>query len=409
MLIGGISAEELAERFGTPLFVTDEFALRLNYRRISQAFSQHMPIRVHYACKANTNLAVLRVLEQEGSCIDAVSIGEVDTCLRVGFTPDRILYTGVNVSDEELEAVVDRGVMINIDSFHELRRLAAISTGDKVSFRVTPNVGSGHHDKVVTGKKASKFGIPLEEIMDAYREAVNLDLVPVGVHAHIGSGGQSVEPFIEVTEVLIGVANRVEEELGITLEFIDIGGGIGIPYHPDEQEMDVEQLGAILTRMVLEDSNVGTFALEPGRYIVADTTVLLSRVVDIKETGGKAYIGVDAGFNNLIRPAMYDSYHHVVIVNRYGAEPEAEYDVAGPVCESGDILAKGRMLPEAQNGDLIAVLDAGAYGSTMSSQYNSRPRCAEVLVIDGQADLIRERETLEDVLRNQRVPERLMQ
>ena len=197
MAIGGVSAEAIAREHGTPVFVTDEVALRDNYRRIHTAFASHMDTRINFACKSNTNLAILRVLEQEGSCIDAVSIGEVDTCLKAGFTPDRILYTGVNVSNEELEAVVDRGVMVNIDSISEMRRLARIAPGYGVSFRVTPGVGSGHHAKVVTGKKASKFGIPLEGIYDAFAEAVELGLEPKGIHAHIGSGGQVLEPFVK--------------------------------------------------------------------------------------------------------------------------------------------------------------------------------------------------------------------
>ncbi|MEM3058841.1 MAG: alanine racemase, partial [Methanomassiliicoccales archaeon] len=242
MLIGGIPVTKLAERYGTPVYVTDELALRENFRRINKVFSRYIRTRIHYACKANTNLAILRILRQEGSYIDAVSIGEVETCLRAGFSPDRIMYTGVSVSTKELEAVASKGVLINIDSFSEMRRLAKIKKEIPISIRVNPDVGAGHHDHVVTGSRKSKFGIPKEEIVRAYTEAVDLDLIPVGLHAHIGAGVQDVEPFVKVTEVLTSIARELEDKLKINLEFIDIGGGIGIPYKPEEKPMDLELL-----------------------------------------------------------------------------------------------------------------------------------------------------------------------
>ncbi len=408
MIIGGMAASEIADRFGTPVYVTDEQRLRDNYRRIHGAFNAHMPTDIHYACKANSNIALLRILEQEGACIDAVSLGEVLTCIKAGFSPDRILYTGVNVSDEELEGLVDAGVPINIDSFSELRRLAAISVDVPLSFRVTPGVGSGHHQKVITGAKGSKFGIPIEEIVDAFREAMDLGFRPRGLHAHIGSGGQSVEPFIDLVGILLQVVEDLEDELGLELEFLDMGGGIGIPYRPNEPEMDVEELAAQLTAMVLGDSKIKRLAVEPGRYVVCDSTVLLTRCVDVKRTEQKSFIGVDAGFNTLLRPSFYDAYHHVAIANKFNKACEARYDVVGPICESGDFLARDRVLPEPEEGDLVAVYDTGAYGFVMSSQYNSRPRCREVLVNEGEAELIREKEDLEDIWRHQVVPERLM-
>ncbi len=408
MMIGGMAATDIAERFGTPVYVTDEQALRDNFRRIHQAFNRHMETRVHYACKANSNMAILKVLEQEGACIDAVSLGEVLTCLKVGYSPDRILYTGVNVSNEEFEGLVEAKVPINIDSFSGLRRLAAISTDVPISFRVTPGVGSGHHQKVITGAKGSKFGIPIEEIMDAFREAVDLGFKPRGLHAHIGSGGQSVDPFTDLVGILLGVVNDLKDELGLELEFLDMGGGIGIPYRPNEPVMDVDELAANLTEMIMEESDIKTLAVEPGRYVVCDSTVLLTRCVDIKRTEEKNFIGVDAGFNTLIRPSFYDSYHHVAIANKFNKACEARYDVVGPICESGDYLARDRVLPEPEEGDLVAVYDAGAYGFVMSSQYNSRPRCREVLVNDGEAELIRDSEDLEDIWRHQVMPQRLM-
>jgi len=407
MIFGGMPVTEIADEFGTPVYVTDEKRLRENYRNIYGAFSKHMETKIHYACKANSNLAILNILQREGSGIDAVSIGEVMTCLKAGFTPDKIMYTGVNVSNQELKAVTDLGVMINIDSMSELERLAKIRKNIPVSFRITPGVGSGHSDKVITGAKGSKFGIPLKEAVGAYLRAKELGLVPKGIHVHIGSGGQSVEPFMEATEVLIELTNQLKEK-GIDLEFIDIGGGIGVPYHPNEPEMDVNDLGANITEMILEETDIKTIILEPGRYIVCDTTILLTRCVDVKDAGTKKYVGVDAGFNTLVRPAMYNSFHHVAIGNKFGKACTAKYDVVGPICESGDFLAHERVLPDPIEGDLVVVYNAGAYGFSMSSNYNSRPLCREVLVADGRAELIRDSEHVEEQWRHQRVPERLI-
>jgi len=408
MIIGEVPATEIANEFGTPVYVTDEEALRENFRRIQQSFSKHMPTRIYYACKANTNLAILRILEQEGAFIDAVSLEEVDICLRAGFSPSRILYTGVSVSNRELEGLVARGVTVNLDSFSEMRRLARITTDIPVSLRVNPAVGAGHHAKVVTGAKGTKFGIPREQLLDAYREALDLGLKPVGIHAHIGSGSREVEPFLQVTEILIDLANEIEEKLGVHLEFLDIGGGIGIPYRPEEDPIDIDLLAERITEMVRNKSSIPTLALEPGRYIVADTTVLLTRVHDVKDVGEKIYLGVDAGFNILIRPAFYGSYHHVAVANKFGLPGEISYDIVGPICETGDYLAKDRLLPRVEEGDLLAIYDAGAYGFVMSSQYNSRPRCREVLIKGKTVSLIREKETLDDLLRKQKVPSRLM-
>jgi len=410
MVFGGMHACDIADEFGTPVYVTDESILRENYRRIWEAFNRHMETDIHYACKANTNLAVLRILEQEGSGIDAVSIGEVLTCLRAGYSPDRIIFTGVNVGDQELREVAETGVMINIDSFSEMERLAELcpnASEQKVSIRITPGVGSGHGAKVITGNKGSKFGIPMNEVLNAYIRANDLGFDIRGIHAHIGSGGQTVEPFIDLMQILIDTSNAVSDAIGVGLEFIDMGGGIGVPYKPNEEEMDVEELSMTLTDMIAEESEVSRLIVEPGRYIVCDSTILLTRCVDVKDAGTKKYVGVDAGFNTLVRPAFYDSYHHVAIANKFNRACTGRYDIVGPVCETGDYLAHDRVLPDPEEGDLIAVYDAGAYGFSMSSRYNSRPLCGEVLVNEGRAELIREAENMEDLWRHQIVPGRL--
>jgi diaminopimelate decarboxylase len=408
MMIGGVSSVDLARSYGTPLYVTDEDALRQNYQRIRNAFRPYMTARIHYACKANANLAILRILQQEGSYIDAVSIGEVETCLRAGFDPKRILYTGVNVPTKELEQVAWRGVMINLDSLSELERLAEITTDAAVSFRVNPGVGAGHHAHVVTGASTTKFGVPKAQIVSAYEKALDLGFMPFGLHAHIGAGVQDVTPFSQVTDVLVAIANELESKLGLKLDVLDLGGGIGIPYHPEEAPMDVDAYAREVSQRIKGKCSASTVAIEPGRYLVADTTLLLTSVVDVKETPEKRFAGVDAGFNTLIRPAFYGSYHHLAVANKFGCTGELVYDVVGPICETGDFLGRDRLLPRVEEGDVIAVYDAGAYGFAMSSTYNMRPRCAEVLVKDGRAALTREAETLDDLLRLERLPSRLM-
>ncbi len=406
MSFGGMKVTEIADRFGTPCYVTDEQRVRENYRNVYNAFSQYMDTEIHYACKANTNLAILSILRQEGSGIDAVSIGEVKTCLKAGIPKEKIMYTGVNVSDQELKEVVESGVMINLDSLSELERLARIKTGIPVSFRVTPGVGSGHGDKVITGNKGAKFGVPKERIVEAYLRAQDLGFIPTGIHAHIGSGGQSVEPFIDEASVLAEIINQLSDA-GMDLEFVDIGGGIGVPYKPNEEEMDLQEMACEVTDVFQQETDVKKIILEPGRYIICDATILLTRCVDVKDAVTKKYIGVDAGFNTLIRPAMYDSFHYIQNGSRFGKAGVARYDIAGPICETGDYLGHDRVLPDTQEGDVMVVYNAGAYGFSMSSNYNSRPLCAEVLVNNGEAELIRERETVEEQWRHQIVPGRL--
>ena len=407
MMIGGVSSVDIANKFGTPVYVTDEQIVRENYRNIYNAFAQYMPTEVHYACKANTNLAILSILNQEGSHIDAVSIGEVLTCLKAGFPAERIMYTGVNVSDEELAQVVQTGCRINLDSRSELERLAKITTDIPISFRITPGVASGHSEKVMTGGKGSKFGIPMNQVIDTYARAKDLGFDVKGIHAHTGSGGMTTDPFTDVVDVLCEMVNRIEEEVNIKLEFLDFGGGIGVPYRPHDPEADLNELAILITDTIQEETDIKTVALEPGRFIVCDSTVLLTKCVDIKEAGMKKFVGVDAGFNTLIRPAMYDSYHYVAVANKFNQAGVAKYEVVGPICESGDYIAHDRALPEMEEGDIVAVYCGGAYGFSMSSNYNSRPRCAEVLVNNGEAELIREREDFEDLWRHQIVPARL--
>ena len=410
LYIDGVSSLELAEKFDTPLYVLAERRIRENYRRLHGALKKRFSkVRIYYSAKANTSLSVLKILESEGAYIDAVSPGEVFLALKAGFTPHRVLFTGTSVRDDELKFLVDSGVTINIDSLSQLRRLLKFHMPELLSVRVNPEIGAGHHEHCITAGKDSKFGIWEDDVIKAYKEAEKAGVKKFGIQMHIGSGILTIEPFLLAAERLLEIARHVHEEVGVDFEFIDFGGGLGVPYRPEEKPLNLELyaekvLGLYVKR--IEEYKLGEpwFFIEPGRYIICDACVLLTRVNTVKVTPFKKFVGVDAGFNTLIRPAMYGSYHPIVVANRLGSVEEEVYDVAGPICESGDLLARDRRLPKISEGDLLAILNAGAYGFSMSSQYNSRPRCAEVLVKNGEYALVRRRESFKSLLMGQEIP-----
>ena len=412
--IGGADAVDIAEEFGTPTYVIDENRIRDNYNRFYSAFSKYYPdFKVFYACKANTNLAVMKILESEGCCIDAVSPGEVYTAKKLGFEGKRIMFTGNNITNEELKFVADEGAVLNIDSVSALHRLAKMvdPEGMKISFRVNPMVGAGHHDHCITGGVMSKFGIMDNEAVEVYEMAKELGFNPIGMHSHIGSGILDPEPFKLAIESTMDIAGKVHEEAGIDFEFVDFGGGVGIPYTPEENIVDLDKFAEVnvgLFKEKLEKYGMGspTMYLEPGRYLVGDASVLLVTVNSIKQSFRK-FIGVDAGFHTLLRPAMYESYHHIVDASKMDAPNTQEVDIAGNVCESGDLFARDRPMPDVEEGDVLGILNAGAYGFTMSSNYNSRPLASEVLVTDGECQLVRERQTFEDLFEKQIIPDHL--
>ncbi|MGZ7116097.1 MAG: diaminopimelate decarboxylase [Methanobacterium sp.] len=413
--IGGADALELTEKYKTPLYVVDENKVRNNFRRVNNAFSsQYKDFKIFYACKANTNLAVMRILQQEGSGIDAVSPGEIYTALLAGFGPEKILYTGNNVTDDELKFAVDSGVIINLDSVSALHRLTKLCNPHevKISFRVNPKVGAGHHEHCITGGDLSKFGIMEEEAVEVYQKAADMGYKIAGIHTHIGSGILDPEPFMLAVETLMDVAGRVHQEGNIDLEFIDFGGGLGIPYTPNEKKLDINKFAKEITDLYKEKLNeydLGrpSMCIEPGRYIAGDASILLTKLNTIKQSYRK-FAGIDAGFNTLLRPSMYGSYHHIVVANKPDAENIQNIDIAGNICESGDLFARDRPMPKLDEGDILAIFNAGAYAFSMSSQYNSRPRPMEVLVNNGESEVIRERETYADILSKQNIPIRLL-
>jgi diaminopimelate decarboxylase len=405
----GFSVEDLAKKYDTPLYVISEKRIRENYNRLYDAIvGKYKDLRIYYACKANTNLTVLKVLQSEGAYLDAVSPGEVFMGLSSGFAPERILFTGVSVRNDELKFLVDAGVTVNIDSQSELDRLLKIAVPSVISVRVNPEIGDGHHDHCVTAGPQVKFGLCEDEVIKAYATAKKARVERFGIHMHIGSGILKVGSYVAAVEKFLSIAKRVHDELGITFDFIDLGGGFGVSYHPDDSVFDLSEFVSkvvSLFKSKVKEYKLGKpfLCIEPGRYLVCDASVLLTTVNTVKVTPHRKFIGVDSGFNTLVRPAMYGAYHHVLVANKLNLKNVGFFDVVGPLCESGDILAKDRELPSVVEGDVLAVLNAGAYGFSMSSQYNSRPRAAEVMIRQGKPVLVREREQFQDLLASQRI------
>jgi len=394
-------AEALAKEQGTPLYVMDLDRVRENYRRVKAAFEKEYPnLRVYYACKANTSLAVLRALEEEGAFADTVSPGEIFLCKKAGFAGERLSYTATSVRTDELEYAVDAGALVTIDSISELDRLIRLGKKARLAFRINPEIGAGHHEHCITAGKGVKFGLSEGELSGACGKAAKAGLKIEGLHMHIGSGINEAGPYLLAMEKLLAAAG----ETGVKFEQITIGGGIGVPYKPEEKEVELGKFARELVEAFkrgLEKHSLGQprLAIEPGRYIVADAGVLLTRVNTIKKPFGRKYAGVDAGFNTLIRHAMYGSYHEIVKIGKNSGEKE-EITIAGPLCESGDVFGT-RKMPKLGEGDLLAIGNAGAYGFAMSSRYNSRPLPAEVSIEKGKARLTRKREGLEELARAQ--------
>jgi len=411
LYFGGVSVADLADAFDTPVYVISESQIRDNYRRLHHALtSNYGKIRIYYAAKANSNLSVLKILESEGAFLDAVSPGEIFLALTTGFMPSHILFTGTSVRNDELKFLANSNITVNVDSLSQLDRLLKIRVPEVLSVRVNPEIGAGHHEHCITAGENTKFGLWENDAVNVYRRAKAAGVERFGIHMHVGSGVLDADPFVLALDKLLSVARRVHDEVGVAFEFVDMGGGIGVPYKPEDKPLDLstfsERVLSLFKRRVNEYC-LGDpfFCVEPGRYLVCDASILLTRVNTVKVTPFKRFVGVDAGFNTLLRPTMYGSYHHVLVANKMDAPEKEMYDVAGPVCESGDLLARDRWLPKVEEGDLLAVLNAGAYGYAMSSQYNSRPRAAEVLVKDGKCAIIRKRETLDDLIDGQRVAE----
>ncbi len=400
---GHCSSEKLLEEFGSPLYVYNEEILRARCREIKE-FLPCKWFSPNYSIKANANLELLKIVRDEGLDADAMSPGEMYILMKAGFKASQILFIGNNVSQDEMKYAADNGIMVSVDSLSQLETFGRINRGGKVSIRFNPGVGAGHHEKVVTAGSKTKFGIDDSMIEDVKRISEAYSLRIAGVNQHIGSLFLDGKPYIEGVKALLRIASVFPD-----LEFVDLGGGFGIPYKRlhNEGRLDLKGLSDAIKTIILDwMKDYGRevkIKVEPGRYITAESSVLLGRVHSVKTNYQTKYIGTDIGFNVLMRPVLYDSYHEIAFY-RNGAllEPDSceKATIVGNICETGDILAKDRAVPNVKEGDVIAVLDAGAYGYSMCSNYNLRLRPAEVLITaDGNARLIRKRDTLEDLLK----------
>lgn len=387
--------EKLAAVHETPLYVIDLDRVRENLERLRAAFPD---ADIHYAVKANAGRAVLEALAEAGSGAECASWGEVSRAMAAGFDSSDLLYTPVNPPARDLDAVVETwqesgGLTITAGAHDTIDRLADRGYDGRVAIRVHPGIGAGHGEDVATGADA-KFGIPVDEVGDAVTTAEAAGMEVVGLHAHVGSGVMTddIDAHRGVVETLTEVAAAIEPDL----EFVDVGGGFGVPYRPDEEPLDLDQL-ASATVEALGDLDV-TLTIEPGRFLVADAGVLLTTTNTVKETENGYLAGVDAGMTDLLRPAMYGAYHDIRLVDPPAADrAEANVSVVGPICESTDIFAEDRRLPRPERGDLLAIGNAGAYGIEMASQYNSRPRPAVIAIDGGETRVVRRRETIADI------------
>ncbi len=397
--IGNFTAKELIEKFGSPLYVYDENTIRERYRELNESISIIKNTKIHYACKANSNVEIIKILKEEGAGVDVVAPGEIYSALLAGCKKEDILFTGNNMSNWELDYAVSQGVLLNVGDLSALERFGQKYPNSDVCIRINPDVGGGHHEHVITGGPESKFGIYFTDIKLAIEVAEKHNLKIKGIHQHIGSNILEESTFLKAIDVLLKVAKEFPY-----LEFIDFGGGLGIPYKPTDKKLNLKELNQKVAEhfktFCEEYGKEVQFCLEPGRFLVGESGYLLTTVNTIKFNPGYKYVGTDSGFNHLVRPTMYGSYHEIVNTSNYNGETE-KVTVCGNICESGDIFARDRDISKINEGDVLAILNSGAYGYSMASNYNTRPLPAEVLVNGDQVKIIRRRENFEELLRNQ--------
>ncbi len=396
--------KKLIEEYGSPLYVYSEEIFRKRCREMT-SLVDYDNFKVTYSMKANSNLTLLRIAREEGLHADAMSPGEMFFLEKAGFKPDEIFYISNNVSEDEFAYAIERGIPTSVDSLSQLDRYGKLNPGGDVCIRFNPGVGAGHHKKVVTGGKTTKFGVNLDKT-EKVRELLDKhDLRLSGINQHIGSLFMDGEKYLEGVQSMLETASEFDD-----LDFIDFGGGFGIPYNKQDGERRLElgafggKFGKLLNSWADSYGKRPVFRIEPGRYISAESGILLGTVHAKKNNYDRIFVGTDLGFNNLIRPAMYGS-HHDIEIYRGGrpvkAGPLEKVDVVGNICESGDVIAGQRELPVIRQDDILGVMDAGAYGYSMSSNYNNRLRPAEILIgCDSRTSVIRRRDTLEDLIRN---------
>lgn len=393
-----VSVKELADRFGTPLYIYSAATLRRHFQAFDSAF-ESIPHLTCYSVKANSNLAILKLLAGMGAGMDIVSGGELYRALLAGVPAGKIVYSGVGKKPDEIRQALAAGIlMFNVESMQELVRINDVARDmgkvAQVSFRINPDVDPKTHPYISTGMKKNKFGLNIDHSLEAYKLARDLPAIePVGMDCHIGSQLTTIEPFLEALDKLLGFYEQLKS-LNLDIKYLDLGGGLGIPYN-DEEPPHPADFGAALTKSL--KGLPLSIVLEPGRVIVGNAGILVTEVQYVKQTPSKNFVIVDAAMNDLVRPSLYGSFHRIDEVELRGREP-FDCDVVGPICESGDFLAKDRQLAEVRQGERLAVYSAGAYGFTMSSNYNSRPRACELLVDGDKVAVARRRETFESLV-----------
>lgn len=401
-----VPVSRIAKEVGTPCYIYSHATLIRHFHAYDGAF-KNIPHIVAFAMKANSNLAILRLMAKEGSGVDIVSGGELFRALKAGVPPAKIVFAGVGKDAGEIaEALKADILMFNVESSAEIRAIndVAASVGKKarIALRINPDVDPKTHPYISTGMKKSKFGIAADRALEEYKMAASLSHIEVvGVHAHIGSQLTEVTPFVDSLKKVVGLIGTLKAQ-GINIRYLNIGGGLGITYSEEKPPLPQDLADAISP--IVTDLGL-TLVMEPGRVIVGNAGILVTKALYLKEGEAKSFVIVDAAMNDLIRPSLYGAYHEIKPVNEEaGHRAKQQVDIVGPVCESGDFLAKDRLLASVKPGELLAVMSAGAYGFVMASNYNSRPRVPEVLVKGGEIHVIRERETYEDLVKRETIP-----
>ncbi len=401
----GVPVKRIVKEVGTPVYIYSQSTFLRHLKAYKDAFNGY-PHTVCFALKANSNLAILKLLAKNGSGADVVSGGELYLALKAGFPAKKIVYAGVGKTDEEIAyALKSKIMMFNVESSDELKAINKVAKRLKVkapiALRVNPDIDPKTHPYISTGLKESKFGIPIEKALEYYELASKLSNIEIlGIHKHIGSQIMKVKPFVDALNKVLHLADNLKKN-GINIRNLDIGGGLGIPYDSQTPHLPRDLSKAILPLLKKHDFNL---VLEPGRSIAGNAGILVTKALYIKERDEKDFVVVDAGMNDLMRPSLYGAYHEISHVKK-NSRKKVIADIVGPICESGDFLGKGRQLNRVMQDDLLAVMSSGAYGFTMSSTYNSRPRIPEVLVKGGKYFIIREREDYKDLTRHIKVPE----
>ena len=395
LVINGIPISRIVEKYGTPLYVYDEDTI---VTRISEVLENTRGVvyKIFYSMKANGNPYIVKLVYGRGLGIETVSPGEIYVATRAGVNPSDILFTGSSVSRKDLEFAISMGVNINIDSISALEKLCSLGYRGSIGIRINPMFGAGYHRYTVTGGHRVKFGIPISDVMKAIDVAKRCGIDVVRLHIHMGSGIDRVDLYLKVLEILVDIARKID-----SVEELDLGGGFAIPYKPTDRRFPWREFGEKLREKIRGlKADRYRILIEPGRYIIAEAGILITRVTDVKILpNGIHIIGTDTGMNHLIRPALYGAYHEVIVANKLCEKPSIIVDIVGNLCESGDILAYERKLPRVEEGDIIAIMNTGAYGYSMASNYNLRFLPPEVMISqDGRDILIRKAQTYEDLL-----------